>query len=318
MITRTATDLRPWGYPDVVFAWQPLMRGVATAAVAVGLTLGGAAASLAAADDPVPGPPGPTATARASSLPVGYDVSWPQCARVLPTDPAFAIVGVNNGLANTTNPCLAEQLAWAWAWTATGTGTGTADQPRVALYVNTANPGLLGSWWPESNAYPESSTIQVANPYGVCEGDVDAACAYMYGYAKAYDDATIRGVPDPAGYVWWLDVETMNSWEGDATSNRAVLEGMTYYFLNVLKAQGVGIYSTTYQWRSIVGSVGPVTSATLVPRPSTLNYLPSWLAGATSLAGAQRACRSLPLTGGDVALVQYVQDDLDHNYACPA
>ena len=44
---------------------------------------------------------------------LGNDVSWPQCNKALPKGAAFGIVGVNNGLANTTNPCLKEQLAWA-------------------------------------------------------------------------------------------------------------------------------------------------------------------------------------------------------------
>jgi len=64
---------------------------------------------------------------------LGNDVSWPQCNRTLPKSPAFTVVGVNNGLANTTNPCLATELAWAEK-SAGGTG-----QPPVKLYVNTAD-----------------------------------------------------------------------------------------------------------------------------------------------------------------------------------
>ncbi|WP_461172912.1 hypothetical protein [Arthrobacter sp. Z1-9] len=52
---------------------------------------------------------------------LGTDVSWPQCNNNLPTGQAFAIVGVNNGLANNTNPCLKEQLKWA----ATSSGLAT-------------------------------------------------------------------------------------------------------------------------------------------------------------------------------------------------
>lgn len=159
--------------------------------------------------------------------PVGNDVSWPQCGKTLPASPAFAIVGVTGGLANNTNPCLAEQLTWA------GKATGGTTQPKVALYVNTANPGHEGSWWPSSNTYGNAN---VSYPYGTCdakgaaEGPVDLPCSYMYGYAKAYDDATIRGIANPGDYFWWLDVETGNSWQTgtlDATAlNRATLEGM--------------------------------------------------------------------------------------------
>ena len=156
-----------------------------------------------------------------TSEPVGIDVSWPQCGKTLPKKPAFAIVGVNNGLANTTNPCLAAQLAWA----ETAPTPPLTAQPRVALYVNTANPGRQGSWWPGSNHY---AGVDVANPYGVCGSGADdfRACSYIYGYAKAYDDATIRGVDDPEKYLWWLDVETENSWQPDKAANVADLEGM--------------------------------------------------------------------------------------------
>jgi hypothetical protein len=70
----------------------------------------------------------------------------------------------------------------------------------------------------------------------------------------------------------------------------------------------VGIYSTAYQWRRIVGSVEP---------DSVLYELDSWLAGAESRSGAEDNCDEPPLTdGGDVVLAQYVRDDLDHNVSC--
>jgi hypothetical protein len=45
--------------------------------------------------------------------PRGYDVSYPQCDGALPADQAFGIVAVNGGLANTTNPCLDDEISWA-------------------------------------------------------------------------------------------------------------------------------------------------------------------------------------------------------------
>jgi hypothetical protein len=239
-------------------------------------------------------------------------VSWPQCGLVLPADAAFAVVGVNGGLANNTNPCLGDQLTWASGSSA------TTSQPRVALYVNTANPAAAAaSWWPTTDVYPAGSPGPVANPYGTCTGGDSAACSYIYGYAKAYDNGTIRGVPAPHSYFWWLDVEIGNSWGSDKVANRAVLEGMTHYYRDVLKSAGVGIYSTGYQWGEIIGSPGAVTSGTTTPGPSNLNELPSWLAGATTLEGAQAACALPPLTGGRVTVTQYLMNGLDHNYACP-
>ena len=232
-------------------------------------------------------PPGP-----------GNDVSWPQCGKPLPKGQTFAIVGVNNGLANNTNPCLATQLSWARK------STGGTGQPRVALYVNTANPGTAGSWWPRSNTYRGKT---VSNPYGKCSrGATGAACSYMYGYAKAYDNVTSRGISNPKSYIWWLDVETENTWSADKRANRADLEGMAAYF----KSIGVktGIYSTRWQWSQIVGTV---------PSSSNLYKLPSWLAGASSLASAKRKCAEAPLTrGSKVVLTQYISGGFDYNHSC--
>lgn len=262
-----------------------LFRKLASLALTLGLVLLGTGPASAA-------PPG-------TSDPVGIDVSWPQCGRSLPREPAFAIVGVNNGLANTTNPCLADQLAWA----GTATTPALTPQPRVALYVNTANPGLQGSWWPTSNTYKGT---RVANPYGNCALHVFRACSYMYGYAKAYDNATVRGVSRPASYFWWLDVETENSWQADKQANAAVLEGMTAYFQSI--GARVGIYSTAYQWRQIAGGV---------PSTSPLAGLPSWLAGAPSLAGAKENCSLPGLTPRSrVAITQFISGGLDYNFPC--
>jgi hypothetical protein len=228
---------------------------------------------------------------------VGNDISWPQCGKSLPKGQAFGIVGVNGGLANNSNPCFATQLAWAQQ------SKGGTGQPPVALYVNTANPGLAGSWWPTSNEYGGTT---VANPYGICDGTNTAACAYMYGYAKAYDDANIRGVANPSSYLWWLDVETENSWEPNKFANAADLEGMTAYFQSI--GARVGIYSTSYQWNQIVGTV----SAT-----SNLNNLQSWIPGARSQATAKSNCSASPLTpGSPVTLTQYVSGSLDYDYSC--
>jgi len=228
---------------------------------------------------------------------LGNDVSWPQCNGDLPDDPAFAVVGVNNGLANTTNPCLHQQLDWA------DDSAGGTGQPRLALYVNTANPGLRGSWWPTNNEYGGEV---VANPYGTCQGQDDAACAYMYGYAKAFDDAYLRTISEPGTYLWWLDVETGNSWSGDRNANRADLEGMADFFHSI--GTRVGIYSSARQWGQIVGEVGSASS---------LYSLPSWLAGARTAADAKSMCSAAPLTaGGRVVLTQFVADGFDHDHSC--
>ena len=201
------------------------------------------------------------ASAAASPSRDGNDVSYPQCGQALPAPKAFAIVGLNGGTATTDNPCFAEQLAWASG------ASGVTDQPDVAIYVNTANPGLRARWWPSADVAQHGGTVD--NPLGRCTGTASAACAYVYGWSIAWTDANLRGVDAPARYFWWLDVEEMNTWSADTRANRAVLEGMTDYF-HSLGAE-VGLYSTHKQWRRITGRV-PVTSP--------LAGLPSWRAGA--------------------------------------
>ncbi|RFU18888.1 glycoside hydrolase family 25 domain-containing protein [Geodermatophilus marinus] len=239
---------------------------------------------------------------------VGYDVSHPQCDEDLPEDPAFAVVGVNGGLATRPNPCLAEQLEWA-AESATGRVSG---QPEVQLYLNTANPGQvrhLVTTWPESGR----------SPYGRCLGGNTLACSWQYGWLRSYASVNSFFVPaateadldpDPAGYRWWLDVETMNTWQERspeaAARNRAALEGMTDH-LTGLGAE-VGLYSTGYQWGRIAGQVPP---------DSPLYELDSWLAGATTRSEAAANCTLPPLVGGGrVVLAQYVTGGLDHNHPC--
>jgi hypothetical protein len=271
---------------------MPFVKAVATVVVAVAIALVAPAAAFAK-------PPGPAA-APVSGTTLGNDISWPQCGSSLPKGQAFGVVGVNGGLANDSNRCFSTQLAWAQG------STGGTGQPKAALYVNTANPGLLGSWWPSSNTTKQGTAV--SNPYGTCAHGDDAACAYVYGYAMAQDDATVRGVVNPAAYLWWLDVETENTWSSNNLgANAAALEGMTAYLKGI--GARVGIYSTNFQWGIIAGQV----SAT-----SNLNGLPSWLAGASSEKDARARCLSgTPLTpGGTVAMVQFVSKNLDYNVSC--
>jgi hypothetical protein len=174
------------------------------------------------------------------------------------------------------------------------------------VYVNTANPGPGRSWWwTTSNAYGGKD---ITNPYGTCDGTSTPACAYIYGYATAFDDAHLPGIPDPAHHQWWLDVETENSWSPDTRANTAVLEGMTAY-LQSIEAE-VGIYSTGYQFKEITGHVDS---------GSNLNRLKNWIAGADSTTSAQAACTDSPLTpGGTVTQSQFTAESFDYNISCPA
>lgn len=246
--------------------------------------------------------------------PLGIDVSWPQCNKKLPSGQAFAIVGVNGGIATTTNPCLKDQLVWG------NKSVGGTTQDTLQLYVNTANPGGLNTVsWPRSNTDPAGAVTN--NPYDVCDGSDSLACAWQYGWNRALEDVRDRFVPaasqakvdtSPAAYIWWLDVEAENTWKFggaafDYESNVAVLEGMTDYFTSVNAR--VGLYATGSQWNQIVG--GAVTPS------SNLVGLDNWRPGGASLATAKQACGADPLTlGGRVVLTQFVSKNLDYNYSC--
>ena len=94
-------------------------------------------------------------------------------------------------------------------------------------------------------------------------------------------------MPNPGRYRWWLDVETINSWESSSANNRADLEGMASYFRRI--GANVGIYSTPKQWDPLVGTVRAT---------SPLYRLPDWIPGATTLSRAKKNCGLDPLRTG--------------------
>lgn len=263
----------------------------------------------------------PAAAAPKTSPTTGNDISWPQCGKTFPSGQAFGIVGVNGGLANKLNPCLGpygsggpatSELAWAWG------STGNSKLPKAGLYVNTADPGPGVADWPTNNIDPSGASEAPGNPnadpYGACDGSDSQACAWQYGWDRAVQDvawlsAAARqvGVTSAASaYQWWLDVETVNSWEiGSAglANNVADLQGM----VAALTAAGasVGIYSTSYQWGVITGG----------SRAGNLNGLSDWIPGARTQSGAQSNC-SLPGFTGAVRATQWFGKPYDGDWAC--
>lgn len=247
---------------------------------------------------------------------IGADISWPQCTTPTakwPSDQAFGVVGVNDGLASGTNPCLAQQLVWA-----AGSRGGTT-QPRTQLYVNTANPGkafkddpsLPRTTWPTANVDPDGEPVAVPARYGICGGGTagltSLACSYVYGWNRAHDDVHDRGVPAGVAYRWWLDAETDGSWQTDQNLNRATLEGMTDMFRST--GGSVGLYSSPGEWKQLFGTV---------PTSSQLVRLPTWKAvGPTTLSAAQAACSTGAFTSaGRTEMVQYVAGGFDRIVSC--
>lgn len=268
--------------------------------------------SVAFAAKPITG--GGTKPAPTPEL-LGYDISYPQCGRKLPTDHYFGIVGVNGGNAATANNCLADQLIWA-----NKAKTGS-KQPRVQLYVNTANPGEVISQiatWPTS-PYDTNGNLP-NNPYGnVCAGQNDNACSWLYGWNRSiYTEGIFKTAAisraihsNTADYTWWLDVETMNTWQSGSIEalarNTAAIEGFGAYYQS--KGAKIGLYSTAVQWTEITGNI--------ISASSNLIGLPNWRPSGASLANAKENCNVTPLTnGGFISLTQYVQQNIDKNHSC--
>jgi hypothetical protein len=226
----------------------------------------------------------------------GLDVSWPQCDDVLPESFGFAIVGVNRGRTYSENDCLVDQLEWAGE---------DAD-----VYLNTANPGPDHSvFWPAGQTEPID-----------CDSSDDDSreCAYLYGwnaaadgYARVLAAFSELGWADdnaqrvPGDRTWWLDVETANTWRLDHSLNVAALHGAVD-FLESMDVAEVGFYSTPLLWWR-------VTFGT-----DDFDDHPAWHAGAHSHAGAEELCeRDTGFTGGELRMVQWVEDGLDRNFRCP-
>jgi hypothetical protein len=221
----------------------------------------------------------------------GYDISYPQCSGPFPSNPAFAIVGVNGGRVFSANPCLGAEVAW---------GGG----PAAELYANTGNPGpALSSFWPLGQTSPRF--CDSANPD-------TADCAYDYGWNAAQHSfqtaqsayASLGITTSPAATRWWLDVETENSWrDGDLSLNVAALQGEVDY-LRTAGVSRLGFYSTQQQWDQITGG------------SLAFNAYSSWFAGGGTLKGAQSLCTRPAFTGGSTVLAQYFASGFDADLRC--
>jgi hypothetical protein len=303
----------------VLHSWRMRKPTLAAAAtlLAAALTVAGAGPAFAAK----PAQPG--------SAPTGADVAWPQCGTKLPTGQQFGVVGVNGGTAANFSPCLPTQYAWA------SSTAGTTPLGTASLYVNTADPAGQGSWWPKSDTdqpaigaqpYPTGALPAgpVTYPDGTPAGCGTAAaygaqCAYVYGYVRAeqaveWAEEQLGAGFDPKAVRWWLDAETSNTWQADTTANAASLAGAATYLSRA--GLGVGVYSTTAQYRTIVGATGAGVVNLPNGERSPLVGLPEWGAGASSLKGAQSNCGVATFTGGTMWLTQYVSGSLDYDVSC--
>jgi hypothetical protein len=268
---------------------------LALACASVGLPASAAAAHAAGAS-------------RHTSASTGYDVSYPQCGSPYPSGQAFGIVGVNGGLANDANSCLASELSWAMS----SPGLTSPAQPAASLYINTADPGPA----PGVTDWPTSGT----DSYGTCDGSWSAACAYSYGQARGeYSYGLVVNATNAntaASATWWLDIETTNSWATSTTADYTGLNIATIHgFIAGLQSSGatgaIGVYSTASQWNQITGLTASSTPAAFGDAA-----LPDWIAGTGSLKRAQTNCASGGFTGAAPTLAQYASGGYDADLRC--
>lgn len=232
----------------------------------------------------------------------GYDVSWPQCSGsgtiTLPTinpTTGFAIVGATNGKSYNANPCLAAEVTWA----------NSAPIPAT-LYMNVNGPSSSTAYRGDTGPAGSCSTRYSTKNYCI---------AYNYGAnAAQYALNAIASAGIAAPAIWWLDIETSNTWSKSTTANDYTLEGAVDYIQQHSSAT-IGVYSTAYQWGVIAGkSFQPGTLA--VPTgPSAGQHLATpvsanWLAGQSTCTGATI------FPGGVEWLAQVGSSPIDQDAVC--
>jgi hypothetical protein len=201
------------------------------------------------------------------------DLSWPNC-QVKTVNSPSGIVGINGGLDFHANPCAYYESSLFSTY---------------AVYLNTGYPG-------------PSYGKKFANTPDVCGPKNNICLAYNYGYNAALYSINYASLHGVHSYVWWLDVESSNSWTSNYMQNRAELSGMIAAIYAHTFLPTVGIYSYPGQWNAITNY--------------WKNDIVSWVAtGTSSHKVATKACSSKGFDGGLVELSQYTTA-LDNNYLC--
>jgi hypothetical protein len=233
--------------------------------------------SIATTENGFPFPPGST----------GYDVSVYSCQN-LPAARTFGIIEIAGALDGHPNTCFSGEAAWA----------GTNMSPYIFM-----------------NGLPNPAPPQAfSGPAGACSVSDTSCQSFNYGYFWAQHWVQYSHSLGFSPTLWWLDVETGATW-GTTASNSQVITGA----IQGLRASGVvpGIYSTSYQWPRIAGSL---------QFPNII----LWAAGAGTLNGgdgypsATSFCSdpTKAFAGGIIKVVQYGWDPqqaspyYDPDYAC--
>ena len=211
----------------------------------------------------------------------GYDISYPQGGNSAsyPTTPFnFGVVGVTSGRAFNDNPYLSQQFAWAQQ--------GNAATP--SLYMNLNAP--VGSTVKGNTSGPQN-----------CK-KADKVCqAFNYGWNAAAHSYSYANSQLASSVMWWLDIETGNSWSSTKAINAATINGaLSFFTQNGIQA---GVYSNSSMWNTIVGTT--FTQA-----------VPNWLAGNNTSSNFSTLCNTPFTPNGTVYLLQYASGGFDADYAC--
>ncbi|TMG68674.1 MAG: hypothetical protein E6H86_04485 [Chloroflexi bacterium] len=210
---------------------------------------------------------------------VGYDVSYPQCPGTsAPPAPNgitwnFGIIGTNHGRPFTPPPagCFANEYKAAASFT------------TPSVYMNSAYSG----------AYRRNITPACSSVSGESQ-------AWQIGCSEA--DYSANQVGGRTVAVWWLDVETGNSWStSNLTLNQQAIQGALDRLKAISPTWPVGVYSTTSMWTTITGG----------------SFVPNGVAG-DWVPVSTTDCTSTPpfMPGTNLWLTQKTINSVDVDTAC--
>lgn len=201
------------------------------------------------------------------------DVSWPNCKHNFGNYDQ-GIIGVTGGLDFHANKCLSRE---------------TGNFIGYQLYENTGYPG------PAIHKRLQVQPIK-------CPPKNLNCMAYDYGYNASLYAIRQADLNDAHSNVWWLDVETENSWSQYPSVNIDNLMGAEQAIKDNVFLGKVGFYSYPGQWKIITGG--------------WKNHRPAWVAtGSSNVGKAFEACTKPTFTGGQAVLSQFTYG-LDINVSC--
>ena len=205
----------------------------------------------------------------------GYDVSFPQCGAAAPTG-SFAVVGVNGGRPFSDNSCLRAQYSAA------------PTLPLPSLYINSGY----------SKAYQSDISSDCSNLSRAVVGLKAQRQAWAIGCTEAESSiqyANQQGATNVS--MWWIDVETGNSW---STSNPSLNQYAIQGIVTRLGRTGlpVGVYSSAAAWATITRG----------------SFTPQGIAADWEAPGG--ACATTGFTNSPVWLLQSIVSGSDADLAC--